>query len=590
MIQGGAWTTPTPWVTLGLSNGSASVVGFGGVAAGTYEVTADYSGDGNNTAASASTTLSIENAGPGSSIYYSYSVPDGGYQSNGNVMAYTDSVMGSWNFGYDLLNRLVTAGNTSQPAGAAWAPYFCWAYDAFGNRLQQSTSNAAFTQGTGSCTFSGTEYQNTWASYTNQNQIASTNAPGFVWSPAYDGAGNITDDGSNQYLYDAEGRICAVASDGYGTGYLYDAAGNRVAKGTITSLSCDITTNGFQQTTGYVVGPGGEQITEVGANSTIWNHTNVYAEGKQIGTYDSAGLHLYVDDPLGTRRAQVLDSSGTLEAVYQSLPFGDGLNSIPYATGATDPTENHFTGKERDTESGNDYMFARYYNSATGRFLSPDWSAKEEPVPYAKLEYPQTLNLYSYVLNNPMTHSDPDGHKCGDAGQPACTAPGTTATPTSPQSDAKARATQAGEAAVNFTLAATKINTAIKTAPTSETVVGGLATAYLGISATGNAVAGTLQAGGAATGHTKVAEEGAEAVSTVTSVVGFGILLKTGDMNKAATGAAVEGILTSRPEDLATGGTLERAAKVADFGQNVSKVWSSIKSTVTEWIHPVAVQ
>ena len=32
----------------------------------------------------------------------------------------------------------------------------------------------------------------------------------------------------------------------------------------------------------------------------------------------------------------------------------------------------HFTGKERDTESGNDYMFARYYNSATGRFLSPD--------------------------------------------------------------------------------------------------------------------------------------------------------------------------------------------------------------------------
>jgi len=248
------------------------------------------------------------------------------------------------------------------------------------------------------------------------------------------------------------------------------------------------------------------------------------------------------------------------------------------------------TGKERDTESGNDYMFARYYNSATGRFLSPDWSAKEEPVPYAKLEYPQTLNLYSYVLNNPMTHSDPDGHKCGDAGQPACTAPGTTATPTSPQSDAKARATQAGEAAVNFTLAATKINTAIKTAPTSETVVGGLATAYLGISATGNAVAGTLQAGGAATGHTKVAEEGAEAVSTVTSVVGFGILLKTGDMNKAATGAAVEGILTSRPEDLATGGTLERAAKVADFGQNVSKVWSSIKSTVTEWIHPVAVQ
>jgi RHS repeat-associated protein len=72
----------------------------------------------------------------------------------------------------------------------------------------------------------------------------------------------------------------------------------------------------------------------------------------------------------------------------------------------------HSSGKERDTESGNDYMFARYYNSATGRFLSPDWSAKEDPVPYAKLDNPQSLNLYSYVWNNPLSNADPDGHEC----------------------------------------------------------------------------------------------------------------------------------------------------------------------------------
>jgi RHS repeat-associated protein len=69
------------------------------------------------------------------------------------------------------------------------------------------------------------------------------------------------------------------------------------------------------------------------------------------------------------------------------------------------------TGKERDTESGNDYFGARYYASTMGRFLSPDWSAKLEPVPYAKLDNPQSLNLYSYVLNNPLSAADPDGHE-----------------------------------------------------------------------------------------------------------------------------------------------------------------------------------
>jgi RHS repeat-associated protein len=68
------------------------------------------------------------------------------------------------------------------------------------------------------------------------------------------------------------------------------------------------------------------------------------------------------------------------------------------------------TGKERDAESGLDYFGARYYASNMGRFMSPDWSAKEEPVPYAKLDNPQSLNLYAYVENNPLGAVDADGH------------------------------------------------------------------------------------------------------------------------------------------------------------------------------------
>ncbi|HUY80629.1 MAG TPA: RHS repeat-associated core domain-containing protein [Acidobacteriaceae bacterium] len=147
----------------------------------------------------------------------------------------------------------------------------------------------------------------------------------------------------------------------------------------------------------------------VSGSTITWLHTNVYAVGRLIATYDQTGkgLHFYQDDPLGTRRSQS-DPSGAQELTCSSLPFGDALScSGPGA----DPTEQHFTGKERDAESGNDYFFARYYSSSTGRFLSPDWAAKVEPVPYAKLENPQSLNLYAYVENDPPTGLDPDGHQ-----------------------------------------------------------------------------------------------------------------------------------------------------------------------------------
>jgi RHS repeat-associated protein len=47
-----------------------------------------------------------------------------------------------------------------------------------------------------------------------------------------------------------------------------------------------------------------------------------------------------------------------------------------------------------------------------GRFLSPDWNSDPDSVPYADFGNPQTLNLYSYVQNNPLSRTDPDGHAC----------------------------------------------------------------------------------------------------------------------------------------------------------------------------------
>jgi len=251
------------------------------------------------------------------------------------------------------------------------------------------------------------------ATYSASNQITGSTLPGVTHAitPTYDAAGDVQTSGINTYLYDAEGRLCAVHGVNGMTGYQYDAEGDRVGKGTITSMSCDVTANGYQPTSDYVLDQSGGQVTELAVNESgntaVWQHTNVKADGVLIATYDTTGLHYYFNDPLGTRRAQT-DQSGVLEQTCLSLPFGDQLNCT-MSTSA--PTEQHFTGKERDAESGLDYFGARYYNSNFGRWMSPDWSIKQEPVPYAKLDDPQSLNLYSYVSNNPLSGIDLDGHQ-----------------------------------------------------------------------------------------------------------------------------------------------------------------------------------
>ena len=240
-------------------------------------------------------------------------------------------------------------------------------------------------------------------------------------------------DGANHYLYDGEGRLCAEQSvtTGAMTGYLYDAEGNRVAKGSLTSYNCDVTpnadgiaANGFALETQYIFGLGGEQLTAIdGAGN--WLRSNIGAGAAEV-SYDGQGrLHYALLDGQGTKRMQVglaLNTQGALvleqEESCANLPFGDSLQCM--GSGA-DVSKLHYTAKERDLETGNDYFGARYYGSTMGRFLSPDWSKNPQGVPYANYANPQSLNLYSFVGNNPLTLTDADGHvsECQECDQEA---------------------------------------------------------------------------------------------------------------------------------------------------------------------------
>jgi hypothetical protein len=146
--------------------------------------------------------------------------------------------------------------------------------------------------------------------------------------------------------------------------------GNRIAKANITVFSCDVTSNGFA-TTGpsinYVVGPNGEQLDEYDAAGANPVHSNVFAGSRLLATYSGSSWLYAFSDWLGTKRVQI-SANGNLAnlSTFASLPFGDGLFKT-----CVDVTEQHFTGKERDIETGItngiDYFGARSYNSVMGR-------------------------------------------------------------------------------------------------------------------------------------------------------------------------------------------------------------------------------
>ena len=84
------------------------------------------------------------------------------------------------------------------------------------------------------------------------------------------------------------------------TGYMYDgvpvdrsSSTGRDADCTLVNgnLSCDITQNGFQTTTDYILGAGGETMTEMGLDSTgalAAERNYVYAGSQTIATYGPA--------------------------------------------------------------------------------------------------------------------------------------------------------------------------------------------------------------------------------------------------------------------------------------------------------------
>jgi hypothetical protein len=114
--------------------------------------------------------------------------------------------------------------------------------------------------------------------------------------------------------------------------------------------------SGFTLTRRYLVDMGGDQVTELDGTGT-WQHSNIWAGGKLVATYDSKGIHFALSDPLGTKRVpgarpltgrRSVESHDSDPATSTHLPrrkispanFADHFPSIPHngiAAGETTP-------------------------------------------------------------------------------------------------------------------------------------------------------------------------------------------------------------------------------------------------------------
>jgi RHS repeat-associated protein len=267
------------------------------------------------------------------------------------------------NFTYDAFNRIATAYTTS----SLWGEDFT--IDAWGN-----LTNRALHAGK-------TEYEPLNAApATNQNRLT-----GF----GYDAAGNMTSNSPNTYTYDDENRLTNTA----GVTYTYDGDGQRVVSSAGTL---------------YRRGLDGEVLRETDlAGNGLREY--VFFGGKRVARLNlPSTVRYFFSDHLGSTNV-VTGATGTNIAEESDFyPYG-GERVITDTLG----NQNYkFTGKERDSESGLDYFGARHYTSSLGRFMTPDWSEEPEPLPYGNVGDPQSLNLYSYVRNNPLNSTDQDGHQC----------------------------------------------------------------------------------------------------------------------------------------------------------------------------------
>jgi RHS repeat-associated protein len=284
------------------------------------------------------------------------------YDNSGNITQLVNSwrdANSTWHsetesYTYDGLNRLISA------SCASWS--HTYAYDKVGNRTSKdSVIYTINTVNEVTALSNGTSF--TYDDNGNRSQkIEGTD----TWDYTYDYVNRLIKVEKNavvmgEYIYDGDGKRLQVKENSALTTYLYWGV-NVLYEETSTGKSA------------HIYGPAGrlaKRTTMQGESQTFYYHTD-YQGSTRLVTDQSTNI--------------------TRDTTY--CPFGEPITTAeePYL----------FTGKEIDA-TGLYYYGARYYDSEIGRFVTRDPEL-------GRIGNPQTLNRYTYCINNPLKYIDPDGH------------------------------------------------------------------------------------------------------------------------------------------------------------------------------------
>lgn len=211
------------------------------------------------------------------------------------------------------------------------------------------------------------------------------------YASTYDALGRATQDAlaGRTYTWDLASRLTSYSGSNGSSSFTYDAFGQRTSS----------TTGGVTQN--FVLNyalplPSIATVQTSGADLRyyIW-----LPNGTLLESIEAAGnaRHFYHFDESGTTNFLTTDTGAVTDS-YATTPYGETIVQ-------TGSTPNPFTfqgafGVMQEGATGLYYMRARYYDSASARFLSRD--------PVVQMD-PRALSPYQFARANPVEGADPTG-------------------------------------------------------------------------------------------------------------------------------------------------------------------------------------